>query len=362
MTQGNNLYRVGPRMARKYIERCILAGLVPFLQSSPGMGKSEITHAVADFFDLCLIDHRLSTSPPEDMSGLPAFKDGYAYFAPFRELFPLVDATPPINPKTGKPYSGWMIFLDEFNSARKETQAAAYKLILDRMVGQHKLHPDCVIAAAGNLSTDRAIVNPIGSAMQSRVAHIEMMCVFEEWLYDVALPQNYDQRIIAFLSQHPELLMDFKPDHKGRTFCCPRTWSFVNRLTKGYNPESDKVEELPITDDDTALFAGTITEGVAASFVQFTKVYADIPKVADIIADPHHHHVPSSLDMLWAVTGALLSNMTPQNFEKISIYADRLDTSMRILFYRSVMVRMPELRQHKAFTNAMISLSQHLRG
>lgn len=351
MSNVNNLYKATPRLARKYIEHCIKSGVVPFLQSSPGIGKSSLHFLVAEFFNLCLIDHRLSTSPPEDMSGLPAFKDGYAYFAPFRELFP-VEGTPlPINPKTGQSYDGWLIFLDEFNSARRETQAAAYKLILDKMVGQHKLHPNCVIACAGNLSTDRAIVNPLGSAMQSRVVHIEMVVSFEEWLMDVALPQGYDERIISFLSQHPEKLMDFRPDHKDKTFSCPRTWEFMDRMVRGE----------PVTDEFTGLYAGTITSGIAVEFVQYCKVYDRVPKVADIIADPHYYEIPRELDMVWAVTGALLSNLTKDNVDKITVYVDRLDKSMRILFYRSMMVRHPTLRHHPAFTRALTDLSRDLR-
>lgn len=217
-----DLYRVTPRTAKKFLLKCLYAGLAPFLQSSPGMGKSSIMRAIAAELNLKLIDHRLSTSAPEDMSGLPQFVDGMARFAPFAELFPVKGTPLPMNPKTGKLYDGWLIFLDEFNSATKLVQAAAYKLVLDRQVGQHDLHECTMLAMAGNLSTDRALVNPLGTAMQSRVIHIEMKVDFDEWLMDVALPQKYDQRVIAYLSQHPGKLMDFRPEHQEKTFCCPR--------------------------------------------------------------------------------------------------------------------------------------------
>ena len=347
----NNLYRAAPRKARRWVEKSLRAGNVPFLQSSPGIGKSSIMAAIAHDLNLKLIDHRLSTSPPEDMSGLPAFKDGYAYFAPFQELFPLQSAELPINPKTGQQYDGWLIFLDEFNSARKETQAAAYKLILDKMVGQHKLHTNVMIACAGNLATDRAIVNPLSTAMQSRVIHIEMMEDFEEWLMDVALPQKYDHRIISFLSQHPQKLMDFSPSHSNKTFCCPRTWEFMDNSTNGQD----------IDEEDTGLYCGTITPGVAAEFVQYCKVFENIPKVADILADPHHHYIPRELDMIWAVSSALLTNLSAQNIDKTAVYVDRLDTSMRIMFYRSVMVQHPDLRHNPAYTKALRDLNKYLR-
>lgn len=213
----HNMYRCTPRKIKEYVRDCIYAGLVPYVHSSPGMGKSAIMESIADEEQLHLIDHRLSTSAPEDMSGLPRFdEDGQARFAPFADLFPLQSA------KIPKGKQGYMLFLDEFPSAKREVQAAAYKLILDKKVGQHRLHDHLVITAAGNLMTDRAIVNPIGTAMQSRVVHLEMELNYEEWLYDVALKNNWDSRIIAYLSQFPDKLMDFKPDHNDKTFCCPR--------------------------------------------------------------------------------------------------------------------------------------------
>ena len=99
---------------------------------------------------------------------------------------------------------------------------ASYKIMLDHMVGMNKLH-ECVFkGAAGNLQSDRAIVNPLSTAMQSRVIHLKMEARFDDWLRDVALPQNYDSRIIAFLSMYPSKLMDFRPDHEDETFSCPR--------------------------------------------------------------------------------------------------------------------------------------------
>lgn len=64
----NNLYRCTPRQAKRYILECLEAGLVPVLESSPGMGKSSIMREVAQELGLFLIDHRLSTSAPEDLN------------------------------------------------------------------------------------------------------------------------------------------------------------------------------------------------------------------------------------------------------------------------------------------------------
>jgi hypothetical protein len=358
------MYRAAPRLAREFTLDCLYAGLVPFLQSSPGLGKSSIMKSIAKELNLKLIDHRLSTSAPEDLSGLPRFDDdGYAYFAPFAGLFPVVGTKLPVkipaviddHGKVTKPaeyYDGWLVFLDEFNSATKLVQAAAYKLILDKQVGQYDLHENCLLACAGNLSTDRALVNPLGTAMQSRVIHIEMTESFEEWLLDVALPQKYDSRVVAYLSQYPSKLMDFRPDHQEKTFCCPRTWEFMERLIQGKEVEKRK----------TGLYAGTITSGVAADFVEFTAVFATMPKVAEILKDPAGYRVPGDLSTKWAVTSSLLEHVDADNLTDLAIYINRFDLTFRVLFFRSVMVNHKTLRHHPAFAKAMLDLAQYLRG
>jgi len=345
MTDTATLYRCKPRQIRSHVLDCLYAGVVPFIQGSPGAGKSSIVLDVFKELRLFPIDHRLSTSAPEDLTGLPRFdENGQARFAPFADLFPLEGWDIP------EGYDGWGLFLDEFNSAPKSVQAAAYKLILDRQVGQHKLHPNVVIVCAGNLSTDKAITTNLSTAMQSRLIHLEMETDFEEWRQDVAFKQNYDHRIIAFLSYKPSLLMDFRPEHQEKTFCCPRTWQFMNSLIKGKE----------VTDDKVSLYAGAITSGVAVQFVQFTKVYASMVSIKDVLADPDKCPVPSDNATKWAVISHLMDQVTEDDFAGITAYVNRFDMTFRIVFFRSVMSRNKTLNRHPAFAKAMIELSRYL--
>lgn len=343
-------FKCSPRQLKTYISDAIEAGLVPFVQSSPGAGKSSIMKAVAKDFQLEVIDHRLSTSAPEDLSGLPRFDEhGHARFAPFEDLFPLAGRELP----DGK--EGWMLFLDEFNSAAKSVQAAAYKLVLDKMVGQHKLHERCVITAAGNLATDRAIVNTISTAMQSRVVHLELEVDFNEWLYDVALPQHYDARIIGFLSQWPSKLMDFRADHNDKTFACPRTWEFVESLCKLPHYQGDLTEKAPI-------LTGALTSGIATEFITFSKVWKSLVKIDEIIQNPNGCRIPVDASGKWATISSVLESVNVVNFDDVCTYVNRVDfgISFRILFFRSIMIRQPDLRQHPSFAKAMGEVSKYL--
>ncbi|MNN73126.1 hypothetical protein D3C81_1892170 [compost metagenome] len=112
----------------------------------------------------------------------------------------------------------------------------------------------------------------------------------------------------------------------------------------------------------TGLYAGTITSGVAADFVEFTKVYATMPKVAEILKDPSGYPVPSDLSTKWAVCASLLEHVNEDNLTELAIYINRFDLTFRVLFFRSVMVNHKTLRHHPAFAKAMLELANYLRG
>ena len=207
------------------------------------------------------------------------------------------------------------------------------------------------ITAAGNKMTDRAIVNPIGTAMQSRVIHLEMELDFDEWMMDIALKHKYHPSIIAFLSAYRSKLMDFRPDHNDKTFCCPRTWEFMNNLLM-VNP-AVTVERAP-------LFAGTITSGVAVDFINFVRVFENMTPITQILSNPQTAPVPQEPNARWAVISSMLEHVSEKSFAALSEYANRFTLDFRVLFFRSVMVRNPEMRRHPMYANAAVELSRYL--
>lgn len=310
------------------------ARLVPFIQGSPGLGKSAIVKEIANEYGLKLIDCRLSSMEPTDLQGLPWIQDGTAKFNPF-DVFPLEDSPIP------EGYSGWLLFLDEFNSASKATQAAAYKLVLDRQVGFHQLHSHCFVVAAGNKLTDNAIVNQLSTAMISRVIHLNMDVNFEDWRDNFAIPQRIDERVIAYLSMYPTKLMEFDPDREDQTFPSPRTWHFVSKLIQANN---NKVDEASIP-----LLAGAITLEHASAFVQFCKVYKDLLSIDTILKNPDVDP-PADLATLWATVIHLINKTDVQNFPKLVKFIDKLPATFQIIYLRSLKKLQKDLLMLPEFT------------
>lgn len=335
-------FKVKPTQLETEIDICARSNVTPYVVSSPGMGKSSIVAKVANKNKLKLIDLRLSQCTPEDLQGFPMRTGDKATFTPF-DIFPIEGEAVPDG------FEGWMLLLDEMSSAPKSVQAAAYKLILDRQVGSFNLHDKLVMVAAGNKATDKAIVTQMSTALQSRLIHYELELDFNQWI-EWALDNDFDHRIIGFLNFKKELLMDFNPEHSDRTFACPRTWEFLNRLIK----------DRAVDDSSAARITGTIGKGAGIEFIAFCKVYKYLPSITDIIANPMTTTVPDETSAQFAVSSMLVRETTPENLPQMITYINRFNTELKILFGRGIMKFNPKLRDVPDFVNLFREIARYI--
>jgi len=317
--------------ASKMLASYIRAKLVPMLVGSPGCGKSQIIYQIAAEYNLKVIDLRLSQCDPTDLAGFPTIEGNRADYVPMAH-FPIEGDELP------KGYSGWLLFLDEATSAPPAIQAAAYKLILDRMVGTHHLHKNVAIVCAGNLETDNAIVQPMSTALQSRLVHLELVVDAQEWT-NWAAENGIDHRISDFIKFKPGQLFTFSPDHTDKTYACPRTWEFANRVLQV--TEEGAAERLP-------MLAGTLSEGVAREFITFCKIYDDLPKPHQIISSPEAVPVPREPSILFALTGTIAHNASQENFGQLMKFIQRLPVEFQVVSMRETIRRNKSMMSHSA--------------
>ena len=328
----NNLVTLKSSELVEALQRVISVGLVPQIEGSPGIGKSDIVRQVAKNWGLKVIDLRLSQAAPEDLNGLPMRKDNKAAFLPF-ENFPIE------GDKIPEGYNGWLIFLDEITSAPKSVQAAAYKLILDRQVGIHNLHPSVAMVAAGNKITDRAVVVSQSTALQSRLIHLSLEVDTDEWI-EWAYKSGIDRRAIAYISYKRGDLYNFDPDHKNKTFPCPRTWEFVSRLIKGRK----KLDNI-----DLANISGAITEALAVKFTTFCELEQAIPTMEAIFKDPENTDVPMQSSHRFFTVTAVVDHVDEKNMATAFKYINRFPEEFQVILLRGIKSRHPLLIRNQVW-------------
>lgn len=295
-------------------------GLTPMLTSSPGIGKSSIAKQIAKQQNLKVLDLRLSQCDTVDLNGFPQINGGKASYVPM-DTFPIEGDELPDG------YDGWLLLLDEINSAAKAVQAAAYKLVLDHEVGLTPLHPKVYKMAAGNLKSDGAIVNDLSTAMQSRMVHFGLALDHDAWI-DWATANKIDFRVIAYMQWKPEKLQDFNPNHSDRTFPCPRTWEFVSKLI-----EDDAVLTR---EEHLAMLAGTVGEGTGMEFFGFSGIFQNLPTIQQIIQNPQGFVLPTAPDVKYAIAGLISNHFDLANASALVEATSRLDIEFQIITLQSV--------------------------
>ena len=310
------------------------AGLVPYLVSSPGLGKSALAKQLAIQNQLKLVDIRLSQCDPADLQGFPMIlpetasgvvKAGYVPM----DIFPVEGDPLPPN------MAGWLILADELGSTGLAVQAAAYKVILDKMIGMHNMHENVLMMAAGNKRSDNAIVNKMGTAMQSRIITL-IIRVCHEAFHRWADHNSLDHRVKAFLKFKPKLLHDFDPSHSDVTFPCPRTWEFVSKII---TPMKDPgYEKLPI-------LAGTVGQGAGREFLTYLKVYTKIPTVPQILGDPERIAFGDETSMHCALASMVAQAMDASNAATLAKFINRLEVDFQAVAYKAAIARDYKIRK-----------------
>ena len=290
------------------IETLTTARRPAIITGPPGVGKSRIMFQVAEKLNMKIIDMRLSIRDAVDLRGIPMTKDGRTLWCPPDEL-----------PREGK----GILFLDELTAAPPPVQVAAYQLILDRGIGEYRLPDGWTVMAAGNREEDGAVVYKMSSALNSRLVHIGMDTsagVFHPDWHNWAIQSNVHPHVIAFNKQFPDELNQF--DKSKKAYPCARTWEFVSDILK-QQTKSEMVEH--------ALISGTIGPEMAIKFKGHLKFYRELPMLDEILKNPKGAIVPKDVSARYAISAALATRATVQNFDAILTYASRLPSEFTVM-------------------------------
>lgn len=316
-----------PTLIRSALRTTIATKRPAFIHGSPGVGKSQVVRAVAEDMRLALRDVRVSLLDPVDLRGLPFEDNGIAKWA-----------SPDFLPRVERDGEKGILFLDELSAAAPSVQVAAYQLVLERRLGEYALPAGWAIVAAGNKSTDRAVVQKMSKALANRFSHFEFEVDLNDWI-DWALDANMPEEVIAFIRWRPELLHAFDPADPSPAFASPRSWEYVGSY----------VADGPDPAVEAELYRGTIGEKAATEFVGFLRVFRSLPDPAGVLLNPDTAPVPDDPATLYALCGALSRLASKDNFDRVTAYGSRLPAEFSVLLVQDAAKRKPEVQSTRAF-------------
>ena len=314
------------------LERCPAV----MLWGQPGVGKSDGIHQLCDMLGkssgrpVHMYDMRLLLFGPIDLRGIPVPNAAHTEAVWLRPgILPPAEDHPDYD--AGAIY---VVFLDELTAAPASVQAAAYQLILNKAIGEHKLPPNTLVVAAGNRLSDKSVANKMPMALSNRMLHFQVEVDYDAWK-EWAIPAGVHQWVLAYLnSSNGGKLNLFDPTSDSVAFPTPRSWMFVSDILSGFNNNLR---------DAAQLVAAAVGLGVGHEFNKFIEVAHEMPSLEGILTGVETK-VPTKPDILYAVTGSLVAGADkykPVQLGHILKYALKMPEEFAVLLIKD-MLKVPK--------------------
>lgn len=299
------------------------------VESSPGMGKTQIPQQVAAEMKIgCIVIH-CPLSQPEDY-GLPmpsADKKSVTFLIPSGK-FPFVGSN---FPERG------ILVMDEISQCNPDQQKIIANFIHERELHGQKLMPGWTIVCTGNRASDRAGATRLLSHLRDRVTSMGLEVSLDEWT-QWALSNNVKTEVIAFLRYRPELLNSFDASREKNS--TPRAW--VNGVSTSLG--------LTAKESEFEVFSGDVGEGPASEFLGFLKIFRNLPSPDSVLLAPKTAPVPTDPATLYALCGALAHKADEKNFDRAMTYVGRIERKeFHVLFVKMSLAKNPEVANTKAY-------------
>lgn len=217
-----------------------------------------------------------------------------------------------------------ILFFDDLPVAHQQTQAAFFKVVHERMVGDLTLRSNVMLVAAGNRVEDNAAAQDMPTALGNRFRHVYAKVNNEDWEKWAVTEGGIHPSIVGYLRKNQSHLFDFdaeKANSEEKAFATPRSWENL----------SDAMFEEEILDDKDPEFvktvAGIIGRGLATSFTSFIKSSRSAVDPKEIVKNPRKAPVPTrkNLDLIYATVAELEHYLRehPKDYRAGLIYACR---------------------------------------
>jgi hypothetical protein len=247
-----------------------------------------------------------------------------------------------------------IVMLDEYGKANPSVQMGLTAFMLERQMGVARLHPDSIVFATTNLSSE-GVGDTLKSHQQNRITRVRIRKPGHmEWI-EWGINNNIDASLLGWVKDNPQLFQTFEevknpdenpyifhPSSTRKSFVTPRSLEAASDLLHVRHKLTDKIV--------VAGLMGTIGERAAMDLMAFVRLADQLPSLQSIKDDPLNAKVPSSASAVCMVVYRTLSTLEADWIDNWMLYMNRLDKEAQGLFANGV--RSPKYsKQQMVMTN-----------
>ena len=252
-----------------------------------------------------------------------------------------------------------LIFLDEFSKGAKMVQTVLHPLLLEvdghRRIGAIKLHPDTVVVATGNLSTD-GVGDKLLDHTRDRFTELFVRkCTNDEWV-EWAVDRGLAPELISWAYKNPRLFASYvdgqlestdyvynptDASQRGKSFVTPRSLAKCSSIVTAYSEKRITYTQC------MAALQGSIGVAATHEFMAYLDLGSQLPTPHEIKVNPTAATVPQAAPaQIICVLNAL--TWIPGDDSKIAadvradldswfVYFERLAKEAQIMFIEAAM-------------------------
>ena len=306
-----------------------------FMWGEPGLGKTQALMAAAKKKGYTVIPVLAGQSEPADIGGIPFnYEDKYAkYVVPWWGYL----SSTAVPKKDQKPT---ILFFDDLPTAHEQTQAAFYKIVDEKRIGDLFLRDNVKIVGAGNRVDDLSAVTDMPKALCNRFLHLYVKPDPDAWL-EWATSAGVHPHVVFFLRQNSHHISEFeaaKDSTECHAWATARTWEMLSRCLF-------TLEEAGLRDSANELgsqYERTMIQGcigaLASSFIAHIRTKYQVIPIEDILKNPAKAIVPEEVDRLFATMSNLEYWFTKlenhKHYEAYITYASRFPEDYGLVLKR----------------------------